>query len=231
MQQWCEQLPEAVLRGLADVALGRSAAAGLAGATSSPMLDALAKVQKAASSGNGPYLAGLLNGMRLAFADRPVVRAVWTGPRPEGATAARLTLAVVSDLLSEAQRELLLVSYAVYPGPEVVTALSEAASRGVRITLLLEHTDDAPQGFRGHVKPFAGIPAVRLRWQGSAREPGASLHAKLLVVDRRVALVGSANVTDSAMLKNLECGILIRDGELPSQLVDHVLRCSAFTTA
>ncbi len=39
------------------------------------------------------------------------------------------------------------------------------------------------------------------------------MHAKVLVVDGRTALVGSANVTGSAMERNLECGLLVRGGE------------------
>ncbi|WP_425454039.1 phospholipase D-like domain-containing protein [Nocardioides immobilis] len=38
------------------------------------------------------------------------------------------------------------------------------------------------------------------------------MHAKVLVVDRRTALVGSANLTGHALERNLECGLLVRGG-------------------
>jgi phosphatidylserine/phosphatidylglycerophosphate/cardiolipin synthase-like enzyme len=48
------------------------------------------------------------------------------------------------------------------------------------------------------------------------------LHAKLLVVDRRRALVGSANLTHRALTANLEAGVLIEDYDLAAELDDHV---------
>jgi cardiolipin synthase len=51
---------------------------------------------------------------------------------------------------------------------------------------------------------------------------GAALHAKVIVVDDQVALVGSANLTSRAMESNLECGILIRSGPQPRAIRDHI---------
>lgn len=46
------------------------------------------------------------------------------------------------------------------------------------------------------------------------------------MIDRRVALVGSANVTSSAVARNLECGVLVRDpvvaGDIALQMDDLV---------
>ena len=64
--------------------------------------------------------------------------------------------------------------------------------------------------------------ALRLRWPASHRSAGAALHAKILVVDRRLALVGSANFTGRGMESNLECGILIRGGPQPGAILDHI---------
>ncbi len=49
------------------------------------------------------------------------------------------------------------------------------------------------------------------------------MHAKILVVDRRVALVGSANLTGYGLERNLECGLLVRGGPVPRLLVEHLL--------
>jgi cardiolipin synthase A/B len=48
------------------------------------------------------------------------------------------------------------------------------------------------------------------------------LHAKIIVVDDQVALVGSAYLTSRAMESNLECGILICGGPQPRSIRDHV---------
>jgi phosphatidylserine/phosphatidylglycerophosphate/cardiolipin synthase-like enzyme len=71
--------------------------------------------------------------------------------------------------------------------------------------------------------PFPGLTADRLRWPANRRPPGASLHAKIIVVDDVVALVGSANLTGRAMESNLECGILIRGGPQPAAIRAHIM--------
>lgn len=117
---------------------------------------------------------------------------MWTGPHWRGSTG-RLTIAVLADLLGEARSEIVLASFAAYPSREILAALREAAARGVDALLLLERSDDNSQ-FASLAEAFPDLLARRLHWPGATRPPGAAMHAKLLVVDRRVALVGSANV-------------------------------------
>lgn len=157
------------------------------------------------------YVAGLLIGAaqaRLQYRSRHQAEVVWTGPT-SGIQTSRLTSAVVTELIDSARKELLLVSFAAFPPASLTAALNAAAARGVEVTLLLEHPADNPM-FRGG-STFPAIPAVRLNWPLEKREPGAALHAKIIVVDRKVALVGSANLTSHAFEKNLECGILLHD--------------------
>jgi len=147
------------------------------------------------------------------------VSPVWTGPVTAAAT--RLTSAVVVELISEATEHVLLVGYAVQNEPSVSAALHDARARGVAVTLVLERHADNPQ-FHGTAQPFPGLDAVRLCWPLSTRPPGASLHAKLLVIDNAAALVGSANITGTALGKNLECGLLVRGGDTARNLRQHV---------
>ena len=41
---------------------------------------------------------------------------------------------------------------------------------------------------------------------------GWDLHAKVLIQDRRTAVIGSANISWRGMEKNIEISVLIRDG-------------------
>lgn len=170
----------------------------------------------------GPEFAGALLGALEAdrVAAAAMIDVVWTGPDSDVGTS-RLTSAVIVELIDEARTDVLLVGYAVHTEPTVAGALSAAAARGVTLTLLLERTADNP-GFTGHGTPFPGLAATRLCWPGGARPVGASLHAKVLVVDGRAALIGSANVTGAALGRNLECGLLVRGGPHPGQVRDHV---------
>jgi cardiolipin synthase len=118
----------------------------------------------------------------------------------------------VIDLINQARSEILLVSNATATEPSISTALSAAAARGVAGTLLAERNADNPSCTSALSMPFPSVEALRLHWPLVQRPPGAALHAKIIVVDDSVALVGSANLTSRAMESNLECGILIRSG-------------------
>ena len=53
------------------------------------------------------------------------------------------------------------------------------------------------------------------------------IHAKLVVVDERVAYVGSANFTTAAFRHNLEAGVRIRDESVAHQLATYFDRLIA----
>lgn len=170
------------------------------------------------------FLAGALAAAGHAEQQRhqSSVEVVWTGP-DSGHTGTRLTLAVITDLIASAERELLLVSYAAHSDPNLVHALEVAHARGIDITLLLERPEDNP-AYESYRTPFESVAADRLRWPATERSTGAALHAKILVVDDEVALVGSANMTSRAMEQNLECGVMVRGHGAARAIRGHILR-------
>ena len=168
------------------------------------------------------YLAGLLTGAVHSVERARLyqsVSVVWTGP--ESGVSSRLTAATVIDLIGAARSGILLVSYATHTEPQISAALSAAVARGVVVTLLTERHADNP-AYSSAATPFPGLDALRLHWPAAVRPFGAALHAKIIVVDDKVALVGSANLTSRAMESNLECGILIRGGPQPRAIRDHI---------
>ena len=220
-----ERLPPTDVRQLAHAAAqGVSSVHALRAATASPVLrnvcDQLASRVVAVEPG---YVAGLLAGAaRVAERAhrRQTVTVVWTGPESH-VTSSRLTAATVVDLIDEARAEILLVSYATQTEPLISAALDGAVRRGVAITLVAERHADNPS-YTAASMPFPGLDALRMYWPANVRPSGASLHAKVIVVDDRVALIGSANLTGRAMETNLECGILIRGGFQPRAIRDHI---------
>lgn len=188
-----------------------------------PMRRACADALLCLDRDSGEFLAGALAGAAASLHNPtpgPDLDVVWTGPH-SAVTTSRLTFAVVSSLLAEAEHEIVLVSYATYPEQTIIDALTAAQKRGVQILLLLErHADNV--GYAGHATPFPHLDAQRLSWPAAQRESGAALHAKVLVIDSTTALVGSANITQRAMEVNLECGILIRGGPHPATIRSHI---------
>lgn len=230
-RRWSQHLPREFARQLA-AALRDGHAAVHSLLADAVLPGSTAAVQTAlhfVEQGQGPYVGGVLCGRLDALAEHPQITPVWTGPESER-DHGRLTLAVIADLIAEAQREILLASYAAVPSDAIRQALHTAVERHVAITLLLERAIDNPQ-FNSPGDPFPGLAARRLTWPANVRPPGAAMHAKLLIIDRQTALVGSANLTGHALERNLECGLLIRGGRVPALLVGHLLSAQGLRPA
>ena len=154
---------------------------------------------------------------------------VISGPASDSA-AVRLTGSVISELIHDCHESLLIVSFAAFGVTEVVHELARAARRGVRIDLVLETTVEEGGTLRGPIGAVAAFQAIRRNatfwtWPAAQRPAvGASraaLHAKLVAADERVALLGSANLTDKALALNLELGVIVRDPDIVRRLVRH----------
>lgn len=138
---------------------------------------------------------------------------------------ARRTEQVLLALVGQAEQEILLVTYSLHMYESLRAELASAISRGVSITVLAEDRADQP-GFNGDpAVALAGLAVVRLRWPAAQRpKPWASLHAKVVVVDRAAALVTSANLTEVAAGDSLEAGFTLRGGEYPRRFAEHIDR-------
>jgi hypothetical protein len=176
---------------------------------------------------------------------------VLSGPEVFG-TPTRDTRAVMHSLLAEAVSEILLVGYVIHNASSLFQPLAQrmAAEPGLKVWCCLDigrsWNDATPteqllhrfsRDFRTHHWPWDPRPKVfydprSLAPSGSTR---SSLHAKCLVVDRRVALVTSANFTEAAQGRNIECGVIIRNDKVAERIaryfeglleLNHLVECS-----
>jgi phosphatidylserine/phosphatidylglycerophosphate/cardiolipin synthase-like enzyme len=92
------------------------------------------------------------------------------------------------------------------------------------VDVVFETEEDSAGRYDGPgVAAFAHVTGItRWRWPADKRPAGAVLHAKVLVVDGRRALVGSANLTRRALEANIEAGVVINDQHVASAIEDHV---------
>jgi len=221
-----EQLPTADLTRLAEAAAAgaQQIRALRAGVPSNVLRHACDQILSCLDAHSGEYVAGAL-AAAAAMADKArgaqSVDVVWTEPYTS-VTTSRLTANTVISLIGEAREEIWLVSYAARSERDIERALTAAAARNVQITLLLERNEDnSAYTYRGEA--FTNVPATRLSWPANRRRTGyTSMHAKILLIDGRTALVGSANLTSAAMEANLECGILLRGGPHPAAIRAHL---------
>jgi phosphatidylserine/phosphatidylglycerophosphate/cardiolipin synthase-like enzyme len=154
---------------------------------------------------------------------------VWSGPDTK-LVPIRRTEQVLMEVIQAASTRIFLVSFVAYAVPSVLDIMRKAVERGVNISILLESSED--HGGKISVDSIAkmrkALPdATVYVWRPEARERDergrfGAVHAKCAVADGKVAFVTSANLTDAALEKNMEIGVLIEGGNIPNQLDRHL---------
>lgn len=176
----------------------------------------------------GDVVAGMLLGAahtRQRAQRDSSVELVWTGPMTPF-VATRRTEQVLLDLIRKAERELFIVSFVAYDVPSLILAINSAICRGVDTRILVEAS--LAQGGSLHVDPVStmrsAVPSAKLYIWADRPHPytDGRVHAKVTVADDSVAFLTSANLTGHALEKNMEAGVLLTGGHIPSSLRDHL---------
>jgi cardiolipin synthase A/B len=167
--------------------------------------------------------------MSLSFArwqSEQQIELLWAGPSPASQITARRIDQVLYDLITDAQRDVMLVTFAAAKVYRLASVLIEAMRRNVSTQLILEFEEtsegqlsyDALRAFPEDLIKAAKIYCWPLnkRERNPAGRPG-KLHAKTAIIDDTI-VVSSANLTDDAFNRNLELGVRVAGGELPKQL-------------
>jgi phosphatidylserine/phosphatidylglycerophosphate/cardiolipin synthase-like enzyme len=150
---------------------------------------------------------------------------VWTGPTTPFVSARRTEQALL-QVIGGARQTLFVTSFVAYDVSTIVKALNDASTRGVSISMLLESSQDHGGSISFDVigKMRALVPSAELfAWRERA-QPFADgrVHAKVAVADGDVCFITSANLTGYAMEQNMEAGVLITGGQIPTLLLDHL---------
>jgi phosphatidylserine/phosphatidylglycerophosphate/cardiolipin synthase-like enzyme len=158
----------------------------------------------------------------------PMAEVIWTGPANNRFPVRRIDQ-VLYDLVSRAQKRIVLVTFAAHRVPHLCAHLTRAVERGVELTLIVESEDESEgQLTMDAIAAFKGVPTTKTLlyyWPLAQRErnqggrPG-KLHAKCAIVDD-IALIGSANLTDDAFNRNMELGMLVRDTAIVAAIAGH----------
>lgn len=114
-----------------------------------------------------------------------------------------------------ATKELILSTPYFAPDEATDAALQAAARRGVVVTLILPRRSDhwiVDHAGRAHIEPMldAGVRVFQFRH--------GLLHAKTMVVDGAIALIGSANLDMRSFWLNYEVALLAYDAPFAADL-------------
>ena len=195
---------------------------------------ALEDLERLGVSGRGA--AAWLAMMDEVGSRAPLPDLVWSGPEVPGLHA-RDTRRVYDELLGSAERSIWASTYAFFDGPKAFEVLSRRmdAAPALQVTLLLNIE-------RKHGDTSAADALVRrfadrfwtADWPGTRRpnvfhdprslaaaRPAGVLHAKAVVKDEEAVFITSANLTEAALDRNIELGLLVRDRALAATVVAH----------
>jgi phosphatidylserine/phosphatidylglycerophosphate/cardiolipin synthase-like enzyme len=185
---------------------------------------------------SGIACANWIRSVEAAASRAPRPDLVWSGPEVPGVHA-RDTRSVYEELLGSAERSIWACSYAYFDGPKAFNVLAQRmdAKPDLRVILLLNiqrgrgDTTIASDLVRRFADRFWGKD-----WPGKARpnvfydpralepdKPGGVLHAKAVVTDDESVFITSANMTEAALDRNIEIGLIVRDPALALNVISH----------
>jgi putative cardiolipin synthase len=152
----------------------------------------------------------------------------------------------IEQLLASARKEVIVISPYFVPGERGMALAETLRRRGVAVRVLTNSlaATDAPAVHIGYARYrpellAMGVELYELRPQITAGKDGrdefgssrASLHAKALIIDRSIVLVGSMNMDPRSANLNSEIGLVLRSPEIARQLVhmyDDVTRNNSY---
>ena len=143
--------------------------------------------------------------------------AVGTGPLSPQATMTDIFVAV----LAAARERVVITTPYFAPDPPLLNAIVAAARRGVRLTIIFPQRNDSRivgAISRGYYPLLAraGVHIFEFR--------GGLLHAKTMVVDETLALVGSANMDRRSLDLNFENNVVFESAALAAEVAAHQSR-------
>ncbi len=140
-----------------------------------------------------------------------IAQTVSGGPEEE----ASIFQALMLSAINEAQERVLLVTSYFAPPTAIITALENAAFRGVRVRLLLSGRLNHAWTLLAGRSIYESL--LRAGVEISEYQRGL-LHSKTLTIDGRWSMVGSANVDCRSLFLNFEAGMVLYDERLAQQL-------------
>jgi phosphatidylserine/phosphatidylglycerophosphate/cardiolipin synthase-like enzyme len=128
-------------------------------------------------------------------------------------TGVRSVRAALKDMLRDSKTEVLLCAYSVTGGAdEILEEFEDCLKRGIKLKAVINRFHKQPQEIQEYFLNLVAIyPYCQVYDFNDAVE---ELHSKLIVVDRVVALIGSANLSRRGIKQNYELGIILHDEEV-----------------
>lgn len=122
--------------------------------------------------------------------------------------------AVVKELIDKSEKSIIITIYMI-SDKIIIDNIKNALKRNVLVELFIYYpTPEINFNATNELSELTGR-YTNLRIHKVEKK---MLHAKVLVVDYKYLMIGSANLTFGGMIKNYELGVLIEDKEIASEV-------------
>jgi len=145
----------------------------------------------------------------------------WTGK------GVRSIWSLIRESFISAKREIIIAAYSLSESPDFYKILDDCLIRGIRILLIVNRFDFQPAGVKNSLISLGNKYNNFILKDFNPADRREDLHAKIVVIDHSVALIGSANPTWKGMIMNHEIMVRIsgrRAAEI-AELVDRLSAC------
>jgi cardiolipin synthase C len=171
------------------------------------------------------------------------------GPGDDEVDAGDTVVDGLMHLMGQARQDILIISPYFVPGPLMMESFRSMRAKGVRIRVLTNSlaSNDAPAAHAGYARyrkdvVALGVELYEMRADqegtlgGMGSTPGfgsggagskvgsqrASLHSKAVIMDNRLAVIGSMNLDLRSQRKNSEVALLIRSAAVAQEATRQV---------
>jgi len=134
------------------------------------------------------------------------VKLCWTGPKR--GIKVRRTEQSISSILNRSKKSIDILGYYVTShAKRIIGMLEKKLDEGIEVRMIINDLEKK-EDLIDWLKSLDNSPMI---YDWCSEDEGALLHAKCIVVDKKVSYIGSSNFTFHGMRKNLEIGVLVKD--------------------
>jgi len=116
---------------------------------------------------------------------------------------------VIEEMIKSSEKEIQIMAYVIsLHASKFLDYLEEALQKEVKMTIILNRLDEQDEKIKKKIKKMER-QYRKLKVINFTDPLGGDLHAKVIVVDRKKAVIGSANFSWHGMSHNYEVGVQI----------------------
>jgi len=170
---------------------------------------------------NGDLRAVTLALLELSKVDGNLpIEVCWTCPSEN--PHIRMTWPALSEIILDAKESILIMGYAINTNMErIMEYLEEKSKEGVKLVFMIDRVGEK-KDFLQRVKKLHPPLEIYDRPEEPS-DPLSALHVKCVIVDGRIAMFGSANLTYHGMKGNIELGLVVKDERTVRKIVHLIM--------